>query len=47
MCRAGRHCNRKTLNRKVRRTAIWLNLILDPEEAQDKSTPLIAGGYTD
>ena len=46
-CRAGRHCNRVQLRRKVRRTTRFLNLILDPDEAQDKSAPLIAGGYTD
>ena len=47
MCRAGRHCNRRTLRRKVRRTERLLNLILDPDEAQDLTIPLIAGGYTD
>lgn len=46
-CRAGRHCNRKTLNRKVRRTSRFLNLLADPDEAQDLAHPLIAGGYTD
>jgi len=47
MCRRGRHCNRRELHRKVRRTARFLNLIRDPDDAQSRAHPAIAGGYTD
>ena len=46
-CRRGRPCNRRELRRKVRRTARFLNLLVDPDEAQSSAFPLIAGGYTD
>jgi len=47
LCKAGRHTTRRALHRKVRRTAYLLNFIIDPDEAQDKAFPLVAGGYTD
>jgi len=46
-CKRGRNQTRKALHRKLRRTARFLNLLVDPDEAQDKAFPLVAGGYTD
>jgi hypothetical protein len=46
-CKRGRHCNRRELHRKVRRTARFLNLLRDPDDAQSRAHPAIAGGYTD